>query len=276
MPSRRANAQPHRRRGRGRLVRRRLADHPGEHGVEQRRRALGGLGEARGQRAPGRGEPALGCDRVEHLGGLGRGGHPPHAAEDAAGNLAQPDRPRRRAQPGGHEHEQRRPAARAGARVSRPSPPPRAKRKAPAGEHGGEDEARRDRLALRSRQHPGQREPGGHRREQEPRRCSTAAARRQRGGRGHRPRVEPARGWPRFVAEAQRLRPGPGRLGESSAAAHARSPRRYTSTCTVLANAAQASRPASVSASASARADLDARPGGRSRRRCRRRRRARR
>ena len=40
----------------------------------------------------------------------------------------------------------------------------------------------------------------------------------------------------------------------------ARSPRRYTSTCTVLANAAQASRPASVSASASARADLDPDP----------------
>ena len=87
-------------RGRG-LEGGRLRDHPGQHGVEELARPLGRLAESRGERSRGLREAALGCDAVEHRGGLRRRRKRAEPVEHAPRHLAQPGRAGGRSQPGG-------------------------------------------------------------------------------------------------------------------------------------------------------------------------------
>ncbi len=201
---------------RARSVARGLLRHPLEHGVGHG----GGPGpdplDRVEQRAPGRGEPALGADRIEHADGLGHRGQRADPAQGAARDLAQPVGARGRAQPRGHQHQQHRARA-AAERLLDPEAAGHREQERGAAEQRREHQAGGHGPAVRPRERPRQGEPRRPRRPAAAARCSRAAGRRpppprgspgaDRSARGAAPRAAARRSASSPVGAGQSRRP---------------------------------------------------------------------
>ena len=154
----------------------------------------GRLGTPRSRRSSDRGrrgQPPLRGDLIEHEGRLGRGRQAAQPTQHPPRHLPQAIGAGGAAQPGGCQDEQPCPGGAPGRDVEA-EPAAEGEDEGAAGQEGGEQETGGQRLLVRPRREPGQRQPERHRRQQRPFRAGEQEPEGNGSGQGDGARVEAA------------------------------------------------------------------------------------